>query len=371
MSTEIKDVLSEIKAGIGAFDARFAGLQKRFDDFEVRGAGGRSGTGGGADILQKTFEGSEDLQAVMGGRRKSAILQVPDLGLSLKATIDSTAVGRATSGVLNLERIPGVVPLAQRKLFMRDLLQKMPCTSTGVDYVKESVFYNAASPQNESLAKGESELTFTTVTARVQTIASWIPASRQVLDDMPTLLDTIRRKLIYGYLFREDQQILLGDGTGVNLSGLAVQATAFSTSLLGNGVWHKADLIRRAMQQVATADESGVGWIVMHPVDFSDIELAKDTARNYISGDPRSMMAPSLWGVPIAVTTAIPSGKFLVGSNEAADLRIRQEITFEISTEHSDFFSRNLVALRVEGRVALPVYRPAALIYGTFTTSPA
>ena len=179
MSTEIQSVLAEIKTGIGAFDAKFDGLQRQFDDLQVKSAGGRSGgTGGGADMLQKTFEGSEDLQAVMGGRRKSAILQVKDLGLSLKATIDSPTVGRATSGVLNFERIPGVVTLAQRKNFMRDLLQKIPCTSTGVDFIRESVFYNAASPQNESLAKGESELTFTTETAKVQTIASWIPASR-------------------------------------------------------------------------------------------------------------------------------------------------------------------------------------------------
>lgn len=43
----------------------------------------------------------------------------------------------------------------------------------------------------------------------------------------------------------------------------------------------------------------------------------------------------------------------------------------EFSTEHQDFFTRNLVAVRGEKRVVLVVRRPNSYISGSFTASPA
>ena len=41
------------------------------------------------------------------------------------------------------------------------------------------------------------------------------------------------------------------------------------------------------------------------------------------------------------------------GSPVAAEIRDRMEMTVEISTEHSDYFTRNLVAIRAEKRLAV------------------
>ncbi len=38
----------------------------------------------------------------------------------------------------------------------------------------------------------------------------------------------------------------------------------------------------------------------------------------------------------------------------------------EVSTEHADFFTRNLVAVRCEERIALAIKQAGALIYGDF-----
>ena len=43
----------------------------------------------------------------------------------------------------------------------------------------------------------------------------------------------------------------------------------------------------------------------------------------------------------------------------------RQETTVEISTSHSDFFTRNLCALLAEERLALAVTKPLGIIYGS------
>jgi hypothetical protein len=46
------------------------------------------------------------------------------------------------------------------------------------------------------------------------------------------------------------------------------------------------------------------------------------------------------------------------------------QLLIEVSTEHSDFFIRNLVAIRAEKRLALITRRPGAFVAGSFSTSP-
>ncbi len=74
----------------------------------------------------------------------------------------------------------------------------------------------------------------------------------------------------------------------------------------------------------------------------------------------------TLWGRPVVVTTAMASGTFLCGNTEAAELFVRMDAMLEISTEHSDFFVRNLLAILVECREVLCIYRPGAFIQGSF-----
>jgi hypothetical protein len=67
-------------------------------------------------------------------------------------------------------------------------------------------------------------------------------------------------------------------------------------------------------------------------------------------------------------------GSFLIGSGSpiASEIRDRMEMTVEISTEHQDYFVKNLVAIRAEKRLCLIVKRPASYVIGTFSgTSPA
>ena len=84
------------------------------------------------------------------------------------------------------------------------------------------------------------------------------------------------------------------------------------------------------------------------------------------------LVQSALFNLTPVVTTSITSGTFLVGSGSpvAAEIRDRMELVVEISTSHSDFFTKNLVAIRAEKRLAIIVKRPASFITGTFTTSP-
>jgi HK97 family phage major capsid protein len=291
-----------------------------------------------------------------------------------KTTITSSAVGIATTGVLQIDRIAGITAEARQVLTVRDLLYARPTTMQVVDFVKVNAPMAIASPQVEASAKAENAVTFTSVSEKVRTIATWIPASKQILDDFTELMGFINSTLPYYVNLAEEIQLLSGDNTGENLHGLITQAAAFNTGLLSASKgWNKIDIVGRAVQQITGAKELDPTFIVLHPNDWWEMRLTKDGFGRYILGDPQTNARPSLFGLDVVYTTSIANGTFLIGSGNpvASEIRDRMEMQIEFSTEHQDFFTKNLVAVRGEKRVVLVVKRPNSYITGSFTTSPA
>ena len=67
------------------------------------------------------------------------------------------------------------------------------------------------------------------------------------------------------------------------------------------------------------------------------------------------------WGLRVVVTSRIAANTALVGAfGTMAQVFYRGGLTVEASNSHSDFFQKNLTALRAERRLALAVYRPQA-----------
>ena len=152
------------------------------------------------------------------------------------------------------------------------------------------------------------------------------------------------------------------------------QAQTFNTALLPSAArgWTKLDVIATAIRQINASKEIDPTFVILNTNDWWDIALTKNSLGNYILGDPQSLTAPRIFGLDVVPTTSIAEGVFLVGSGSpvAAEIRDRQEMQVEISTEHSDYFVRNLIAVRAEKRLALVTKRPASFVSGTFTTSP-
>lgn len=284
------------------------------------------------------------------------------------------AAGYATTGVLQIDRIPGITTEARQVLKIRNVLTARPTTLPVVDFVKVSTPLSIASPVAEGSLKPEQSLNFSSSSERVKTIASWVPASRQILDDMTELMGFIRQSLPYYTDLAEEQQLLSGDGTGENLHGFISQASAFSTALLPSAArgWTKIDVIGCAVEQITIAKETDPTFVILNPKDWWDIRLTKDGFGRYILGDPQSTVQPNIFGLDVVYTTSIAPGTFLVGSGNpiAQEIRDKMEMVVEISTEHLDYFARNLIAIRGEKRLANVVKRPGSYVSGSFTTSP-
>nr|WP_243443854.1 phage major capsid protein [Asaia prunellae] len=203
-------------------------------------------------------------------------------------------------------------------------------------------------------------------------MAHFVMASKQILADAPMLASYVDGRLRYGLAFREEDQLLNGDGRDQSLNGLLNQATAYAQPA---GVTVKSetmiDRLRLAMLQATMAELPATGH-VLNPTDWTSIEMTKDTQGRYVFANPTGLAGPVLWGLPVAQSLSMKAGSFLTGAFAyAAQIFDREDATVTISTEDRDNFVKNMVTILAEERLALAVYRPQALIKGTFAAAPA
>lgn len=287
------------------------------------------------------------------------------------SSLTTDANGSAGDMIVSM-RVPGVITPAQRRMTIRDLLTPGRTASNAIQYVKEIGFTNNAATvtETEGTAKPQSDIKFDIVTSAVTTIAHWVLATKQILDDVPMLQSYIDGRLRYGLMLAEEAQLLTGGGTGTDLNGIYTQATAYVAPIAPTAAGNltKVDIIRLAMLQASLAEYPASG-IVMHPADWADIELTKTEGTGaYLFANPQNGTEPRLWRLPVVETQAMTIDKFLVGAFQlGAQIFDRQDATVEISTEDSDNFRKNLVTVRGEERLALAVYRPEAFIKGDFS----
>jgi hypothetical protein len=198
----------------------------------------------------------------------------------------------------------------------------------------------------------------------VQVIAHWLKASVQALEDLPQLRGIIDGELRHGLSLAEDAQLLTGNGTAPNLTGLVSNAAAFSDPL-GASSPTKVYTVASAILQVSLRNYNASA-VVLHPSDAWAIRPLRDSAGWAMMADPTKDEALRLFGLPVVATAAMTQGDFLVGDfTEAAVLFDRWQPRVEVGFV-SDDFTKNLVTVRAEERVALAIRQPMAMVTGSF-----
>lgn len=330
-------------------------LEQKMAESQIQLSAGRPGQ---AKSLGEVFVASDAAKLIKSGGENWR-------GRASHSVKTITSLGASGGPGIWSQRLQEIVVGPQMPLLVRSLLGTGTTNSNLIEWVKENVFTNNADVVSEGTLKPESNITYERVDVPVRTIAHWIRATRQVLADFPQLQTLINGRLTYGLLLSEENQLLLGDGTGENILGLVPQATAYDNSL-NRPNDTMIDVIRHAILQVALAYYPATG-IVLTPTDWHNIELTKDNENRYIMAQPQGVMPPVLWGRPVAESYAMPTDQFLVGSFQlAATVFDREQASIMVSTEDQDNFVKNLVTILAEERIALAVSRPAAFVHGGF-----
>lgn len=357
-----QELTSETKAAVDELLTKQGELQARVKAAEQAIVDADNGKASKPKTLGEIVANSEDFEANAGrvARAKGSF--------SVQAAVTSDAA--SAGDLIEPMRAPGINGLPQRQLTIRDLLNFGKTQSNSIEYVKQTGFTNnaAAVGENPTGGKPESDLTFDVESAPVATIAHFIHATKQVLDDAGMLQSYIDGQLRYGLKLAEENQLLKGSGVGVNINGLYTQAAAYVRPAGANVTnENHLDRLRLAMLQTQLAEYSPDG-IVLNPIDWANIELLKETTNAYLFGGAAQSVTPTLWGLPVVATQALAQNEFLTGAFKmGAHGWDREEINVEISTEDRDNFVKNMVTIRCEERVGLTVYRPESFVKGDFT----
>lgn len=358
MSTEQKDKTDDALTKMNVLNEQLSTLEQKV----LEGAKGEKDV---PKTMGEMFVGDDKVKQFLGQANPRGRI---DLQAKTTLTSLTTAAGGSVGDAIANTRLPGILPLPQRRMTVRDLLSQGQMDGNTLEYVKETGFTNNAGMVAEAAAKPSSDIQFDLITTSAKVIAHYMKASRQVLSDISQLRSIIDNRLLYGLAYKQESQLLNGDGTGQNLLGIIPQATAYSAPTT-IGDMNMFDPMRLAMLQAALAEYPATGH-VMHPTDWAVMELTKDSTGRYIIGNPQGTSQPTLWGLPVVATQAIIVRKFLTGAYKlGAQVFDRWTARVEIATENEDDFIKNLVTILAEERVALAVYRPEAFIYGDFDTA--
>lgn len=272
-----------------------------------------------------------------------------------------TGVSDTSAGAfIDYERV-GYVPQPRRPRRILDLITTGQTMSDQVKYARQTTFTNVAAETAEATTtatgtKPEATIAFEIVNADVKTIAHWIPATRRSLADAGQLRTLIESQLRYGLEFRLESQVVNGDGTGENLTGIINTSNILTQPKGGDSV---VDAIHKAITQIRLGFLEPNG-VALHPSDWEVIRLSKDSQGAYHYGPPALAGTETVWGLPVAVTPSVPDDTGIVGDWTQAVLWLREGIQILASDSHSDFFVKNLVALLAEMRAAFGVLQPAA-----------
>lgn len=261
---------------------------------------------------------------------------------------------------------PGIIPGAFLPLSIRDVIPSIAVSTNMVNALREASWTSSAAEVSQGAAKNESDITFEQYNVPITTVAHWIKISNQLMADAPAVVSYIETRLRDGLAQRIDAQLLNGNGTSPNLSGLTDSGnftayTPASDDLL-------VDAINRCKYTMWAAGYMP-DTVIVNPADWGAMERTRESAGTgtYLYGLPGTNAGVNPFGLRVVMSNNMTQGYFLVAAmRTSAVVYNRSGAVIEIGYQNADF-TNNLLTLRAEERLGLGCERPAGIRYGAFT----
>lgn len=320
-------------------------------------------------LERKLTEKTDEIKSFRKGSNK-IVMTLDDAGTEGKAVGDmlfADSFPTADVSITNLR--PGIIELPKRKLHIRQLLSGGGMDLSNYAYVKETAGEGSIAPVAEGVLKPQIDLNLVEASVPAQYIAGWLRISRKMLDDVRGMTTFLQSRLPELLLRAEDNQLLNGDGTGSNLSGITDTGN-FTAPVAPYTATIDVEQLVLAVSQLESYDREANG-ILLSPLDYYRILINKASG----SGEydlPTALATISngqlyIAGIPVFRSTAMAADKFIVGDwVMGANLLTREAPRVEIFYEDGINVRENMVTVRVEERIAFPIYGDNYFIYGDF-----
>ncbi len=360
---------SEITNLTNDYNEKMEAATKRMDAIEMESKKTLSG------VNTKTFKGQIEaaikdgaIEALVKGNANAARFEIKAGDMTMANAYTGVVAGETVIEDFKFD--------PSRSVHIRTLLPIGNTDAQTIRFPKESAYDDGAAATAQGSTLGASDFDITATSVNVEKIGTFMRITEEMLNDTPGLSSYLSARVPSKVLSVEDNEIISGDGSSPNLDGLLTDGTAFTTS--SGGLFYQAiesanefDVIVVALNQLALLNYQA-DTILMNPTDFHKIVLLKSTANEYLRNQIITGIQPTVNGVPITLSTAMPAGKFLVGNlAQATQLWVRDGLGIEFSREDSTNFRDGFVTVKAQERVALTTYSPNAIVQGTFSTAKA
>lgn len=310
--------------------------------------------------LGSQFAESEQFKNFMEGRSQKARVEV------------KTAIVNSGNETSRHDQLDGVFGAAFRRLTVMPTIDMYQTDSNILYYSRETGWTNNAAGTAENTQKPESEDLFEEIAMPVRTIAHIIPVSKQALDDSSWLMSFLDRRMSHGVNVKVEAGIVAGNGVGQNLSGWGAAGNSTATDPTGTGNIYG---LANKMKYEIIAAEYEPSAFYFNPTDWSQLETTQrgtgdaayvgaSGAINYVNNG----MTALLWGLPVVISNAVPSGTIYCKAREADGYAQRMGTVVEMFEQDSDNVQKNMVTVRAETRGAALNFAPAAIRSGVIAS---
>lgn len=305
-----------------------------------------------------TEEGVKMIKELFAGHKESFKAEITDESVI-------KAMGVPVGGVA--PQFGSIVGPGHDEIHARSVIPVFPTTSNLYKFIQYVLTPDATNTGFGTVAVGgqKPHLNYvpTVKEAAVRKIAGLLDVPDELLSDVVGFTAWIAYELPKAYLDFEDLQIFKGDGTGENLLGLWTQAA--NQTFPQGSVDANSNVIDKIVAGITEVIKlkRATSAVFVSPVAWMEILINKGTGSGEYTYPvvlrPDGVM--TIGGVPVFWSNVFTDNQGLCG-DFAHGTAIMQRMAMNIGyfDQNKDNVEKNMVTIRLEGRIALPIFYPEA-----------
>ena len=310
------------------------------------------------DIVSEKSEGLDSLA------KKNDIKEMVDF--SVKAT---QTYGDIDAGLDFAPMRPGITDIPKKQTNFINLFRRVPFNGEFYKYAEQETVVRDA--QNVAVCSPVTSNTKETIVSKnivTKKIKDVIKFCSDYANDYPFVEGRLRTLINDSVLFKADTDVLLGDGTGDNMSGIDSYASEFDASnadapigaTINNANY--IDLILAMQAQIYTlGQENGYApnTVILNYLDwFSLVLSSKDADANYLDYRNVNMGTAQINGMTVITSPDVPANTCYVLDSTKGEMIINQNYELSMAFENATDWESDLVAMKGSIRANLLVETP-------------
>ena len=290
--------------------------------------------------------------------KKKDISEMKD-NVSKEVVLKTTVLRSSIVGNQQAVELNDIGQLAYARLTAYDIFRRIPVTKNNhngtIRYYDwdQATIARAADMVAEGTAFPESEAAWVTNTIQIKKIGDTIPVSEEFFEDEAMFAAELNMFLDTNVRIKRNDQIVNGDGTGNNLTGVFQSIDAYVPAASGITDASIYDLFVKVSEDITSTGGSKYSpdFGMMNISDINKMKLKKDANNNYIMPPFVSRDGRQVDQMVVLEENAVPSNSMVIGDRRYA--RIYELAGVQLSRGLvNNQFNEDLETLKARTRLA-------------------